>query len=91
MSKKWKLIDVLQNAFSDIYMINYLNTIIFISYNLLQLFYLSVESRGKLTEELKQADAVVLTYACDKPSTLDRLSTFWLPELRRLEVCTKLV
>ncbi|WOH11568.1 hypothetical protein DCAR_0831057 [Daucus carota subsp. sativus] len=46
----------------------------------------SVESRGKLTEELKQADAVVLTYACDKPSTLDRLSTFWLPELRRLEI-----
>lgn len=40
-------------------------------------------------EELKKADAVVLTYACDKPATLDRLSTFWLPELRRLEVCTK--
>lgn len=40
-------------------------------------------------EELKRADAVVLTYACDKPATLDRLSTFWLPELRRLEVCAK--
>ncbi|WOH09180.1 hypothetical protein DCAR_0728635 [Daucus carota subsp. sativus] len=44
------------------------------------------ETRGKLAEELKKADAVVLTYACDKPSTLDRISTFWLPELRRLEV-----
>ncbi|PWA98118.1 mitochondrial Rho GTPase [Artemisia annua] len=46
----------------------------------------SLENRGKLAEELKKADAVVLTYACDQPSTLDRLSTFWLPELRRLEV-----
>ncbi|XP_024977866.1 mitochondrial Rho GTPase 1-like isoform X1 [Cynara cardunculus var. scolymus] len=46
----------------------------------------SMENRGKLADELKGADAVVLTYACDKPSTLDRLSTFWLPELRRLEV-----
>ncbi|KAL1809103.1 hypothetical protein ACET3Z_026093 [Daucus carota] len=46
----------------------------------------SAETRGKLAEELKKADAVVLTYACDKPSTLDRISTFWLPELRRLEV-----
>ncbi|CAL5330258.1 unnamed protein product [Camellia sinensis] len=46
----------------------------------------SLENRGKLAEELKLADAVVLTYACDQPATLDRLSTFWLPELRRLEV-----
>ncbi|KAK4378977.1 hypothetical protein RND71_000839 [Anisodus tanguticus] len=46
----------------------------------------SPEYRAKLVEELKRADAVVLTYACDKPATLDRLSTFWLPELRRLEV-----
>ncbi|KAK9062265.1 hypothetical protein SSX86_019451 [Deinandra increscens subsp. villosa] len=46
----------------------------------------SLENRGKLADELRRADAVVLTYACDEPSTLDRLSTFWLPELRRLEV-----
>ncbi|VFQ69088.1 unnamed protein product [Cuscuta campestris] len=44
------------------------------------------ENRNKLFEEMKRADAVVLTYACDKPATLDRLSTYWLPELRRLEV-----
>ncbi|MBA0680845.1 hypothetical protein Goari_012522, partial [Gossypium aridum] len=43
------------------------------------------EDRGKLAEELKRADAVVLTYACDQPETLNRLSTFWLPELRQLE------
>ena len=41
-----------------------------------------------LAEELKQADAVVLTYACDRPETLDRLSTYWLPHLRKLEVWT---
>ncbi|KAH6818841.1 MIRO-related GTP-ase 1 [Perilla frutescens var. frutescens] len=46
----------------------------------------SLEYRGKLAEELKRADAVVLTYACDQPLTLNRLSTFWLHELRRLEI-----
>uniref|UniRef100_A0A7N0TFT6 Mitochondrial Rho GTPase n=1 Tax=Kalanchoe fedtschenkoi TaxID=63787 RepID=A0A7N0TFT6_KALFE len=46
----------------------------------------SPESKGKLAEDLKWADAVVLTYACDRPETLEQLSTFWLPELRRLEV-----
>ncbi|KAL8166385.1 hypothetical protein V2J09_007884 [Rumex salicifolius] len=45
----------------------------------------SIESRNKLAEELRRADVVVLTYACDNPETLDRLSTFWLPELRRVE------
>lgn len=49
-------------------------------------FEFSLENRGKLAEELKRADAVVLTYACDKPATLDHLSNFWLHELRRLEV-----
>lgn len=39
-----------------------------------------------VAEELKRADAVVLTYACDRPETLERLSEYWLPELRRLEV-----
>lgn len=46
----------------------------------------SLENRGKLAEELKRADAVVLTYACDQQATLGRLSSFWLQELRRLEV-----
>nr|XP_016501670.1 PREDICTED: mitochondrial Rho GTPase 1-like isoform X2 [Nicotiana tabacum] len=46
----------------------------------------SLESRGKVAEELKRADAVVLTYACDQPSTLNRLTTFWLYEFRRLEI-----
>ncbi|XVF72418.1 hypothetical protein PTKIN_Ptkin12aG0119800 [Pterospermum kingtungense] len=46
----------------------------------------SMESRIKLIDELKRADAVVLTYACDQPMTLSRLSTYWLPELRKLEI-----
>lgn len=40
----------------------------------------------KTEAECKKAEAVVLTYACDRPQTLERLSSFWLPELRRLEV-----
>ncbi|KAK1317880.1 Rac-like GTP-binding protein RAC13 [Acorus calamus] len=46
----------------------------------------SKEMSPNLVAELKQADVVVLTYACDKPATLERLSTYWLPELRRMEV-----
>ncbi|CAN1246875.1 Mitochondrial Rho GTPase 2 [Linum grandiflorum] len=46
----------------------------------------ALENRGKLVDELKRADVVVLTYACDQPLTLSRLSSFWLEELRRLEV-----
>ncbi|XP_050238843.1 mitochondrial Rho GTPase 2 isoform X2 [Mercurialis annua] len=46
----------------------------------------ALENRGKLIEELKKADVVLLTYSCDQPLTLTRLRTFWLEELRRLEV-----
>ncbi|MFS7972863.1 putative P-loop containing nucleoside triphosphate hydrolase [Helianthus anomalus] len=70
---------------------------IFLSFQLIKVFlellklkrstYMEcLENKGKLVDELKRADAVVLTYACDEPSTLDLLSTFWLPKLRRLEV-----
>lgn len=54
--------------------------------DLLFMHYIRVEDSVKLGEELRRADAVVLTYACDQPATLERLSSFWLPELRRLEV-----
>ncbi|KAK4355530.1 hypothetical protein RND71_024501 [Anisodus tanguticus] len=46
----------------------------------------SLGSRGKVAEELKLADAVVLAYACDRPATLNRLTTFWLYEFGRLEI-----
>lgn len=46
----------------------------------------SFDNQNALTQELLTADAVVLTYSCDQPLTLDRLSTFWLPQLRRLQV-----
>ncbi|XP_078444372.1 MIRO-related GTP-ase 1 [Wolffia australiana] len=44
------------------------------------------EHRARLVAECHQADAIVLTYACDRPATLERLSNFWLPELRRLDI-----
>ncbi|ONK78441.1 uncharacterized protein A4U43_C02F18790 [Asparagus officinalis] len=44
------------------------------------------EHKSKTFAECQNADAIVLTYACDRPSTLDRLSTYWLLELRRLEI-----
>lgn len=46
----------------------------------------SLEKQGTRNKELKLADAVVLTYACDEPVTFDRLSTYWLLELKNLEV-----
>lgn len=46
----------------------------------------SPDNKAKLIGECQLADAIILTYACDRPATLDRLSTYWLPELRRLEV-----
>ncbi|PKA50458.1 Rac-like GTP-binding protein ARAC3 [Apostasia shenzhenica] len=46
----------------------------------------SPASKTTFVAECQVADTIVLTYACDKPATLDRLSSYWLPELRRLEV-----
>ncbi|XP_027934645.1 mitochondrial Rho GTPase 2 [Vigna unguiculata] len=46
----------------------------------------SFEKQGARNEELKRADAVVLTYACNELLSFERLSTHWLPELRKLEV-----
>ncbi|XP_004495205.1 mitochondrial Rho GTPase 2-like [Cicer arietinum] len=39
-----------------------------------------------VTEELSRADAVIVTYDCNKPATFERVSTHWLPKLQRLEV-----
>ena len=47
---------------------------------------ISTDNKSKLYEELKRADAVLLTYACDQPMTLSRLTSYWLNELRQLEV-----
>lgn len=44
------------------------------------------EDKFKMEMECKKADAIVLTYSCDRSPTLGRLSSYWLPELRRLEV-----
>ncbi|KAI3502646.1 hypothetical protein L1887_30847 [Cichorium endivia] len=45
-----------------------------------------LKGKAKLEEELKRADAVVLTYACDKPETLNCLQKFSIPEFCRLKV-----
>lgn len=44
------------------------------------------EDKSKMEMECKKADAIVLAYACDRPQTLERLSTYWLPELRALQI-----
>ncbi|KAK3146304.1 hypothetical protein QOZ80_3BG0264340 [Eleusine coracana subsp. coracana] len=46
----------------------------------------SPEHKERLVAECKAADAVVLTYACDRPDTVERLLSFWLPELRQLKL-----
>lgn len=44
------------------------------------------EDREKVVKEVKEADAIVLTFVVDIPETLDRLSEYWLPLFRQLEV-----
>lgn len=44
------------------------------------------EDRDKVAEQIRRADAIVLTYACDRQETLESLSAFWLPRLRDLGV-----
>lgn len=51
------------------------------------IFFCSVVQQGKLSEELKRADSVVVTYACDDSVSFERVSSYWLPELQKLEVC----
>ncbi|KAK2455554.1 mitochondrial Rho GTPase [Trifolium repens] len=46
----------------------------------------SVGQQDKLIEELKRADSVVVTYACDDIVSFERVSTHWLPQLQKLEV-----
>ncbi|GAU48591.1 hypothetical protein TSUD_405820 [Trifolium subterraneum] len=46
----------------------------------------SVEDSDKVDDELHQANVVLLTYACDRPETLQNLTTFWLPRLRQLKI-----
>ncbi|KAE9621950.1 hypothetical protein Lal_00032934 [Lupinus albus] len=46
----------------------------------------TLEKQAKRNEELKRADVVVLTYACNDPSSFTRLPSYWLPELQNLEV-----
>lgn len=42
--------------------------------------------QGKVVEELKRADSVIVTYACDDTISFERVSTHWLPQLQKLEV-----
>ncbi|KAJ4869496.1 Mitochondrial Rho GTPase 3 [Raphanus sativus] len=44
------------------------------------------EDMGEVVKEVKEADAIVLTFAMDRQETLDCLSEYWLPMFRQLEV-----
>ncbi|KAG2645899.1 hypothetical protein PVAP13_2KG464605 [Panicum virgatum] len=48
------------------------------------------EQKLKLIAEC-QAAAVVLMYACDRTAMLEWLSSFWLPERRRLQLKTPVI
>ncbi|GJP55606.1 hypothetical protein CLOM_g14555 [Closterium sp. NIES-68] len=44
------------------------------------------EERGAVEAELRAADAVVITFACDDQASLNSVSSYWLPLLRQLQV-----
>ena len=44
------------------------------------------EDKGDVIREVKEADAIVLMFAMDRQESLDRLSEYWLPLFRHLEV-----
>ncbi|QCD97639.1 mitochondrial Rho GTPase 2-like [Vigna unguiculata] len=46
----------------------------------------SLDKQSKRNEELKRANVVVLTYACNDTASFSRLSSYWFPELHKLEV-----
>ncbi|KAM0875839.1 hypothetical protein ACQ4PT_036536 [Festuca glaucescens] len=46
----------------------------------------AVLENPKLIAECQAADVVVLTYACNRLSIPERLNTYWLPELRRIQL-----
>ncbi|KAL0814577.1 hypothetical protein Bca101_071020 [Brassica carinata] len=49
------------------------------------------EDKGDVIREVKEADAIVLTFAMDRQESLDRLSEYWLPLFRHLEVRVPIV
>ncbi|CAI5463661.1 unnamed protein product [Closterium sp. Yama58-4] len=44
------------------------------------------EERGAVEAELRAADTVVITFACDDQASLNSVSSYWLPLLRQLQV-----
>jgi Ras family protein T1 len=42
--------------------------------------------RPTVEQELKKADAIIITYATDRQETFSRLRSHWLPEIRRLKL-----
>ncbi|KEH23750.1 putative small GTPase superfamily, EF-hand domain pair [Medicago truncatula] len=51
----------------------------------------SLEKQNKRNEELKGADVVVLTYACNDSQSFSRLSSYWFRELQKLEVTVPII
>ncbi|XP_048619977.1 mitochondrial Rho GTPase 3 isoform X2 [Brassica napus] len=49
------------------------------------------EDKRDVIREVKEADAIVLTFAIDRQETLDRLSEYWLPLFRQLKVRVPIV
>ncbi|CAI7930886.1 unnamed protein product [Closterium sp. NIES-54] len=48
------------------------------------------EERGAVEAELRAADAVVITFACDDQASLNSVSSYWLPLLRQLQVLSRI-
>ncbi|CAH2055034.1 unnamed protein product [Thlaspi arvense] len=44
------------------------------------------KDKGEVVKQVKEADAIILTFAFDRPESYSRLSEYWLPLFRQLEV-----
>ncbi|KAG2269472.1 hypothetical protein Bca52824_064027 [Brassica carinata] len=80
------------NSYNNVLWVGlYLNIMVFFSIDVSVNNICRPEDKGDIIREVKEADAIVLTFAMDRLETLDRLSEYWLLLFRHLKVRVPIV